>query len=313
MHSSQSPGGPGKVLEVDPAEAVVVRRMVDSIPCGNTVYTVTQRLNADGVPTRRGGPCTPTVVQRIVRGDALLGRVKHHGRLIADEETGLPRVQWPPLISVDESSRLRARTEWTPQGKTGKPRPKRASRLLSGMLWCPTCGSSLVVRKRPKDDVYGCSSRARGLGCTRGIVVECQRVEDRVEELFLAAFGIFRVVEQVVTVPETEGLALVEQTLREVAAQTTEPDADVPALVERLTRLRAERDRLSALPSEPQVRMVDTGQTLSEAWHGSDVARRRALLQSAGVEIKVAHATRRGHWDVDRVTVTGAVGEPLSA
>lgn len=303
------PDGVGKALEPDPHEAAVVRRMADSILGGASVYATTQALNDDGVKPRRAARWEPSSVQRIVRSDSVLGRVKSRGALVRDDD-GLPVVRWEPILSVEEVDRLRALTEWgSKTGRTASTR-RRASRLLSGLLSCESCGSALVVRYRSgRNAIYGCGLKARGGACKRGTVVECERVEAEVERRFLDALGIFPVVEQVVTTRDVPGLAEVEQALRETADEMTRPDADVAALVERLNALRVRRESLEAIPVAPETRLVETGQSFAERWAVEDVAGRRALLRSAGVEVTLGPG-QKGRWRPERVQMT-VHGAPL--
>ena len=226
------------------------------------------------------------------------------------DDDGLPVVRWEPILSVEEVDRLRALTEWgSKTGRTASTR-RRASRLLSGLLSCESCGSALVVRYRSgRNAIYGCGLKARGGACKRGTVVECERVEAEVERRFLDALGIFPVVEQVVTTRDVPGLAEVEQALRETADEMTRPDADVAALVERLNALRVRRESLEAIPVAPETRLVETGQSFAERWAVEDVAGRRALLRSAGVEVTLGPG-QKGRWRPERVQMT-VHGAPL--
>lgn len=295
------PDGVGRALEPDPVESAVVRRMADEVLAGAAVYTVAQRLNADGVPPRRSAAWSTTSVARILRSDAVLGRVRRKGEPVRGED-GLPVQFWPPILPVDDVLRLRALTDWTPRGRAGL-KPRRAARLLSGLLECASCGSALVVRRR-KDapSVYGCSAAARGRACGRGTVIECDRVEAEVERQFLDLLGPFRVVEEVITAPEVAGLAEVEEALAATAREMTAPDADVPALLTRLESLRAERVRLDALPKVPESSLIETGATFAEEWGRRDVVGRRALLVGTGAEVVLRHG-QRGRWDPSRVSL----------
>jgi DNA invertase Pin-like site-specific DNA recombinase len=304
------PDGVGRALEPDPAEAAVVRRMADEVLGGDSVYAVTVRLNRDGIPARRASKWSTTAVQRILRSNAVLGRVKVRGELLRDDATGLPLQVWEPLLSVHEVERLRALTDWTPtpgrSEATIEGKRRKASRLLSGLIFCPGCGYPLTAKSRKSTGgvpIYVCEARARGRVCPGGIAVECHRVEEEVERQFLRVVGRWSVVEPRVSVREVAGLAAVEEALRATTDALRAPDADLPVLFERLTKLRAERDRLAELPEEPVVEMVESGRTFSDAWAEADVAGRRSLLLNSGALISIARAPQRGKWSPERVRV----------
>ncbi|WGH20763.1 serine integrase [Arthrobacter phage JohnDoe] len=303
------PEGIGRALEPDSVEAAVVRRMADEVLSGASIYAVTVGLNRDGVPPRRGAKWSTTAVQRILRSNAVLGRVKVRGELLRDDATGLPLQVWEPLLSVEEVERLRALTDWTPtpgrSEATAEGRRRKASRLLSGLIHCPGCGYPLTAKSRHTTGapIYVCEARARGRVCPGGVAIECERVEAEVERKFLAVVGRWLVVEPRVSVREVAGLAAVEEALRATTDALRDPDADLPVLFERLTRLREERDRLGALPEEPVVEMVESGRTFAEAWAEADTAARRSLLSNSGASISIERAPQRGKWSPERVRV----------
>lgn len=303
------PDGVGRALEPHPEEAAVVRRMADEVLAGASVYAVTTGLNRDGIRPRRASEWTATSVQRILRSNAVLGRVKVRGELLRDDATGLPLQVWEPLLSVAEVERLRALTDWTTtpgrSEATAEGKRTKATRLLSGLIHCPGCGAPLVAKSRRSTGapIYVCDARARGRVCPGGVAIECERVEEEVARQFLAVVGRWSVVEPRVSVREVAGLAAVEEALRATTDALRAPDADLPVLLERLTKLRAERDRLAALPEEPVVEMIESGRTFSEAWAEADAASRRSLLANSGVSVTIGRAPQRGKWSPERVRV----------
>lgn len=298
------PDGPGKALAVDPAEAAVVRRMADEVLGGASVYAVCRDLNRDGIRPRRASEWSPKSITRILRSDSILGRVRVRGELLRDDSTGLPAVVWPPLLSVEEVERLRALTDWTPtpgrSEATSAGLRRKASRLLSGLMSCPSCGSSLVVRRRKERAFYVCPSSARGKLCERGVIVDADMSEAEIERRFLATVGRYEVIEERISKPEVAGLAAVEEALRETTDALRSPEADMDALLDRLALLRSERDRLAALPSVPVSRLEETGETFAQAWDRLDVNGRRQLLESSGLSVTVRPGVR-GTWSPDRL------------
>lgn len=104
------------------------------------------------------------------------------------------------------------------------------------------------------------------------------------------------------TAPEPAGLAEVEEAIQDTASALTAPGADVPALVERLTSLRARREEIQALPAEPVHTMVETGFTFAETWERSDATGRRRLLLSA-IDHVTVKPTKARQWDASRLEI----------
>lgn len=304
------PGGVGRALEPDPIEAAVVRRAADEVLGGSSVYATCARLNRDGIKPRRADQWGPTALQRLLRSNHVLGRVKAQGELIRDPETGLPVVFWEPLLPVADVEALRRLTEWVPtpgraEATQAGRRRTRASRLLSGMLQCPGCGGNLIAKTRAtSNDIYACQAAAQGRDCPRGIAVECLRVEDEVERQFLQAVGRSELVEVRTSVRDVAHLAAVEEAIRDTTDSLRDPAANVSALVERLQKLHAERERLDAQPAEPVVELVETGETFAEVWPRLSILERRRMLLNAGAQVNVTRARQRGRWDPSRVTLT---------
>lgn len=302
------PSGIGRALALDPVEAPIVRRIVDDVLAGASLYAVAHALTSEGIPSRRGGTWNGATIRRMLRGDALLGRVLSGGQLVRDP-LGLPVVLWPPIITTGEADRLRALLTATPTpGRAAASARGRlkASRLLSGVLMCSGCGSPLTARHNARTDLpamYACSSRNRGRLCPAPVSGNALKAEAEVERLFLAAVGALDVVEVVESAHEDAHVAEVEAAIAQTTDELRSPDADLPALVARLTTLRTERQRLAALPLIPTRSIVPTGQKVAAQWAAADYLGRRRLLLDSGAEVVLAPARARGHWDAGRVSV----------
>jgi site-specific DNA recombinase len=295
------PDGRGKILEHDPAEAAVVRRIVDEALAGRTLYAIANALNDEGIPSPRGRQWTRQAIAQHLVSDAILGRTRIDGELMRDD-AGRPLSLWPPLITPDEAARLRAVVA---PGKALPPR-RRASALLSGLVRCASCGLNLT-HVRPTNGVprYGCPARERHLTCTEPAQIRSALIEPVVEAEFLRRFGQMEAVE-VVRSATDDGMAEVEEAIQETTDAMRHPDADLPALVDRLRALRAERDRIAAAPRADAIRMVPTGRRIREEWELADVDRRRALLADAGADVVLRRARVAGHADPERVVVSFA-------
>jgi site-specific DNA recombinase len=302
------PSGVGRALEHDPEEARVVRRIVDEVLAGRSIAAIVGDLNADGIPPRRGPSWHLATVTRMLRSDSLRGRVRSGGVVVRDE-TGLPVEAWPPLVTPEEGEILRARFTRTPNPGRAEESAlgrRRASRMLSGVILCHSCGRPLTARHTKSETLrstYSCMTRTRGLVCASPVNVRADEADREVERRFLAAFGRLPVVELREVVRDDLRIRDVEAAIADTTDELRRPDADLGALVDRLTSLRTERERLADLPSVPTVEAVETGYTFAEAWATGDYLARRSLLQASGAVVELHPPAIRGKWNADRISV----------
>ena len=306
--TAPAPGGAGRILEPDPEAARIVREAVERTLAGESLYAVVSDFNARGVPTAREGSAgwSLDALRGILTGDSVLGRVTHRGEVIRDAD-GLPEEVWTPIVTHEESRRLRALFA---RKRRGQGR-RKASRLLSGLIVCGTCGRPLYVQRAGGKEgaYYRCPATVGFDVCTAKANVRADLAEAEVERRFLAVVGRFQVVEEVVLAPEPVELAQVEEALRDTAAALTAPGADVAALVVRLTSLRARREVFVARPPLPLPTLIETGRTFAQEWAAradDDLARRR-ILGNALEAVVVAPAERRA-WDPRRIELVWSAG-----
>ncbi|SFF53004.1 Recombinase zinc beta ribbon domain-containing protein [Blastococcus tunisiensis] len=286
--TAANPDGPGRVLVPDPDESAVVRQLVATVLDGGSLYAAAQDLNARGIRPRRAKEWSIQSVRQLLVGDAILGRVVHRGDVLRGDD-GLPVVAWTPLVTVDEAMRLRAALAPKPAGE----RRRRAARLASGLLRCSGCDAPLRVGVNGAGvPTYRCATRSSGRLCPSPVSVNADAVDDLLTAELLATVGRFEVVDVITSAPEVAGLAEVEEAIRATAARMADPSADVPALVERLTALRARREELAAQPAAPTTTAVPSGETFAERWARVDVDGRRALLADAIAAVVVRPGVR---------------------
>lgn len=318
--------GSGRVLVHDPAEAAVVRRIVEEVLAGASVLEVTKRLNEDGIQPRRGQAWSRTVVARMLRSGAIRGHAttggakspgKHRetgkalpqksGDVVRDER-GLPLIVWPPLVTPEEGREL----DRLLRSGESRPRTLHSDSLLlaGGLAICSSCGKAMTARAahRPvKGDaekrlvLYVCQTRGSGGQCERPQTISAHLADEAAEAAFLSAYGHVEVLETVTEAAEPGDLADVRKAIAETS-EAMRGDGDVMALAERMLALRAERERLEALPQTREVRRR-TGQTYADLWEDSDIAGRRALMLSAEAYARILPAPRRGKFDPERVDV----------
>lgn len=310
--SAPHPSGTGRALEIEPEEAKLILEAVERVMHGASMYSVILDWNARGIPPKFGGKgWSVQALRGILTGDALLGRVRTRGELVTGPD-GLPVTVWPPIITVEES--LTLRRILAPQTLTTARR--KASRLLSGVIVCHSCGLPLTVQKfTTKSRVangpvhhgvkYTCSRRGSGVACDRPVAIEAEATDDYVTGQFLAVVGNWPVMKERLSAPAPVGLAEIEDAIQATSLAMAARDADIGELVERLTDLRQRRAELEAAGTPVESTMVETGLTFAETWHSydDDVNARRALLRSAIARVVLLPAPTRGRWDSSRLDI----------
>ena len=138
-----------------PEHSLVVQEIITRIAGGVPIKTVTDDLNARGVPSpQESRPWTRTSVRRIALNPVYIGKRQFEGRMYD--------AMWPPL--VNEVVFYAARNLLTsPTRKT--TRPGKARWLLSYLAVCDVCGAPLSTRaagdrKDPeRHPLYVCSAK----------------------------------------------------------------------------------------------------------------------------------------------------------
>jgi site-specific DNA recombinase len=297
--SLDNPDGFGRVLVPDEAEATVVQEAAARVLTGESVYSVVHALNERKVPTRRRTTWSIQALRQVITSDAIVGRVRHKGKLLVGDD-GMPLQVWPPVLDLETWHQLR--TLLGVGLPTSSPRPRRRrpqARLLSGLVTCALCGAPLYLRANGAGHAaYGCSSKSNGRPCA-GVSISAGVLEEYVSDVFLRQVGDFEVVEQVIDEPgEDLALAEVERAINETLAEMGEDDADMVKLGTRLNALKQRRADLSTAPRERVVRLVPTGRTYAEAWATGDEEQRRDML-AANIAILAIRKGTRGRRGLD--------------
>ena len=174
--------GHGHRLQVDQAEAQVVRLIFDLYVSGSSSRSIADELNRQGVPSPRGGTWAHSALYPDAKGVGILGNQIYNGRMVWNKtkwqkdpvngrrrRTQRPPSEWvisdhPELKIIDDDlwaeaqSRAQAARHKTRQRKSSEGRGsggREPKYVLSGLLMCGTCGAKLIVCDYYR---YGCSA-----------------------------------------------------------------------------------------------------------------------------------------------------------
>lgn len=187
------------VRSVRETEAVVVRRIFQSIADGESIRSLVRRLNTEGIPSpavgRRayhglnGGPkwCQEEI-RRILRDPAYKGetfawRWKRDGKngkhvlRPADEWVKLPEGTSPLIVTALQWDMVQTRVG---SNRGEATRNETRPYLLRGIIYCSVCGRKMRSSPEHGRRVYRCSSRETPAGPCGGKRVPADAIEEEI-------------------------------------------------------------------------------------------------------------------------------------
>jgi len=222
-----------------------------------------------------GRPWWPRTVGHMVRTTTYAGyRQDAEGRTILRVE---------PLVDMATWKRANAALDNRP--KKGPALEHRA--MLTSVIFCPRCQDSPMYRIHAGSSFYyRCTGRGPNRkGC--GNMVPLEQADAMVCDIAATTFSWQKVTLTVFTPGHSHEAEL--EALRFELKELPRRDLAWDAEDAERARLRAEYDRLAALPSAPdRAEEVETDQTYADVWNALEPSERNAWLEGARVP-------RRGH------------------
>ena len=334
---------------INAVEAAIVRRIFTDFANGQSPRAIAKQLNAEGIAGPDGRPWGDTTIRgQAERGTGLLNNALYGGRLewnrcsyVKDPRTGKrvarpnPREKWeitevPHLRIVDDAlwQRVKVRQKML-RFEIGRiaagsalNRAHRRHFLLSGLLFCGSCGGGYTIVAR---DRYGCAAHRSKGTCTNTLLIGRHELEDRVlrglkERLmvpdlvavFIDAFNAE--MRNLAASAEAESLA-VKRRLAEIdrridaIVRAIEDGGYTPALKARLTALEQEKaqaqTRLRTAKPAPVLRL----HTKLPELYRSKIER---LAESLNAPDTVTEAGEIMRGLIDRIVLT-PMGDALRA
>ncbi|HWI61163.1 MAG TPA: recombinase family protein, partial [Symbiobacteriaceae bacterium] len=145
---------PGGRFLLEHAEAPVVRRIFAEALGERSARQIAARLNADGVPSRKGSGWSAPVIAKILRNPCYMGVLAYGrsirgpgGRRTRRAEPACTAGVFPLLVEPELFVRVQAgRTARRPEGLA--PRAAASEPLLTGLAVCGLCGGALTGHRR---------------------------------------------------------------------------------------------------------------------------------------------------------------------
>lgn len=305
--------------EPHPEHAAIVREIITRTARGDALITVTDDLNARGIPSPRGKTWSRFIVRRVATSPVYIGKRSHKGQLYD--------ATWPPL--VDEGTYWAAvRLLSDPARKT--TRPGRQAHLLSYFAECgrADCAAPLSARHVKALDAwtYNCSKGGH-------VSTRIAWMDEPVELMIVArlslpdAYDMFAGADDQAVMEaraEVEELRARHEAFADDAAEGKISPAALARIESRLLPQIEDAERRARDAAVPVAvrELVEPGADVRARWEAMTVPSKREVLRTIVERIALDPSTRKGgtrgalDWSRVRVLPRGAsewvrLGEPL--
>jgi site-specific DNA recombinase len=312
-----------------PAEWPVVLQVFERIADGMSLRHVAEKLNADGVPTAKGGAWSTATVNSMIKNDIYAGWLTTRGKATGYRSERLLDAHGRPIWALADGmdpvpAELVQRARDALSGKPGGfgvVKARTGNRLMSGRLTCDGCEGPMSWNGTA---YWRCSRHQHRPGsCPNPCTVQDRHVAPLVTERVLAALSALDPADEADAVALAQvAAAWFGETQTADAAELAEARRTVDEVKRRAARLRTafldglyeddraeyerqnaviRRDRetaaarLGELESAAQVDVtwLTDRETLEAAWTAADAETQRTILGVALAEVRVLR-TRRG-------------------
>lgn len=155
------------------SEAVLIRATVERFLARESMVSIVEWFQAQGMPTVMGGEWRTVTVRQIITNPRIAGWRVLNGEIVA-------KAVWEPIIDPATFERVMAEHE---RRRSIGWRPARRH-LLSGLLRCGKCGTKLFSTSRGSRRIYRCQSGPGHGGCG-GLQISALPVEEWIAEAVL--------------------------------------------------------------------------------------------------------------------------------
>jgi len=142
-------------LQIDERGAAIYLRMVEMFLSGMHTKDICHALNREGVPSPKGGEWNDTVIRRalvddVYTGTAIFGKAKYKGNGAKIDQPKENQIivehAHPAIITKEIQNQI---IDLFNIKKRDRGQSKNSTHILSTLLKCPVCGSSLQFTKAP--------------------------------------------------------------------------------------------------------------------------------------------------------------------
>ena len=146
-------------VTIRPEEAAIIRDLADRLLAGESLTSLCNWLIAQDIPTAGGGKWGTTTLRSMLQSARLSGQREHRGQIVG------PAV-WEPILSPEQTDRIRTLLR-DPSRRTNRTARRY---LLSGLLRCGRCGTTMNSHPRRGVRRYVCKSGTTFQGCGQNTI-----------------------------------------------------------------------------------------------------------------------------------------------
>lgn len=292
----------------NPAEAKVVREIVDRLLAGDTMRGIADDLNERGVPTpsrRPGVVWRHTTLRKLATRPANIAKRVHRGEVIGD-------AAWPAIVDEDKHARVCALLK-SPARRQHNDAARRHL-LTYGVGECGVCGGPLRVqtkRAKRKDGtkaytLYVCEEK----GCVGRSVAKVDELAEAAAVVLLerpdAAYLFAGDAEGAEAAYErAEGI---RARLNEAADQYADGAIDGEQMKRITSKLRPELEAAEREAEHLSPAVVDLppgllGEKAEATWRDMDVNGRRRVMDLIGMRVQIMQTRQGPGFDPDSVVI----------
>ncbi len=300
-------------VSVDPVEGPIVEECARRVLAGESIASITRGLNDRGILTSEGNRWNRTTLRRMLCSARISGRREYIprnsytttrplvGEIVSTES------DWPAIISVEDSDRIRALlTRPDRRLTTGGAR----TRLLSGLLHCGRCERPLVGRSQRGKPIYCCNRDTGGCG---GMSITGEATDEHIRDLVLTALDSPEMAPRLRQRDQSEPdlharIRADEDELEALAADHGNGEISraewKAARAPIVARLDAARERLATSTQTTALDgFVGTLEEMGARWEWCNVSQRRAVVTAVLESVTVHPSTvmGRNRIDLDRI------------
>lgn len=305
--------GIGYMEVLDPEAVARIQWAAEWLLAGGTKTGIMRTWNREGFKTANGAEWTVSTVQQLLASPRIAGLVSYRGEIVGKGE-------WPAVLDPEIWYAIQPMVGYRKDRKNGPTRSIDQVRkyLLSGVMKCGLCGTTMIVRRGPKRvHRYACVTSSRG-GCGK-----VTRNKEWLEDV-ITAYVEARIMEEEgedTGVParsheaiqaEIDALETRLRDAREAAMTGAIPMLDAGEI---MTGLRGQIERLreeqaNAVAARQASTM--TREDILNEWRSTDLEKlghRRAILARYVKAVHV-HPLPRGRWRKDTIPLDSITIDP---
>lgn len=286
------------------SEAVVIRDVAERVLAGEALTAIARSLEEAGESTAGGKAWNAGTLRNFLLAPRYWGMRVHKGEVIG-------RATWPGILTPEQGERLRLLLT-DPRRRTNRSARRY---LLSGMLRCGLCGSTLYSAPKEGKRRYGCMPGPGRTNCGR-LFIYAEKLESLIADAVLIRLDSPALVQAMTSSTDhTEvaamGDAIVADTARmdDLAAMWADGELsreEWKTARDRLeARVTANRRTLARLTQRDAIEnYLGQGEALRERWEGLDLSRQSAIVKAVLDHAVILPATKPGRngLDPDRVS-----------